>query len=484
MSGATPDPSPPRIVVLGAGVAGLYAGRVLAEAGAEVTVVEKEPILGGLAASYQQNGNAYDLGVHHLHGHDPEILQDIQRLFADELNSVRKSAKIRFGKGYRSYPLKFFDLLTGVPAWFLVRAVTAMVLQQSRNKISAREPKNAEEALIQLYGRPLYEYFFRDFTESYWGFPTSHLSAEFIRAKMPRLSAIDMARRALVKMGLAREKEGAVASATAEETLYYGSGGAGELPTTLARFVTERGGRVLTESPVVALERDGTRVTAVHCRRGSEALRLPCDRCISTIPIPDLCRALEPAAPEEILAAADKLQYKSLAVISFLVKRTPLLPALYVHFRNRMFHRASEPRLSGLRVSPEGHSILVLETTCDVGDERWRGDPSIIEQAIQDLEKDRILRREEIVDTHHGRYQHAYPIFDIGFEDRKKTLLDYLGGFENLESTGAQGTFTYPSMHGAMRLAAGAAETALQMARAEQSPWKGQPPSVQTPACG
>ena len=41
------------VVIVGAGVAGLVTAHLLAEAGADVVVIEKLPIVGGLARSFQ-----------------------------------------------------------------------------------------------------------------------------------------------------------------------------------------------------------------------------------------------------------------------------------------------------------------------------------------------------------------------------------------------------------------------------------------------
>ena len=72
-------PSRPHVVVLGAGVCGLYAARVLAAKGFAVTVLERDEVVGGLAAGRERRGNYYDFGVHHLHAFDTrEPLKEIR----------------------------------------------------------------------------------------------------------------------------------------------------------------------------------------------------------------------------------------------------------------------------------------------------------------------------------------------------------------------------------------------------------------------
>ena len=106
--------------------------------------------------------------------------------------------------------------------------------------------------------------------------------------------------------------------------------------------------------------------------------------------------------------------------------------------------------------------MLLCETTCEAGDERWRGDAAYVERVVDGLAADGVLRPDEVVDVHHQRYRDAYPVFDLGFEGRRAAVLDHLGGIENLETAGLQGRFAYMNMHSAMRQGADAAEEILR----------------------
>jgi len=453
---------PEHVTVLGAGVAGLYAGLTLARSGVLVTVLEVEDDVGGLAAGRLIDGNYYDLGVHHLHEFDRAIYEDVRDLMGERMTSVPKAAKIRYGRGYRRYPLEFVDLLLGIPPWTLLSALTGMAFQQLRNKVAPFEAANAEEALVQLYGAPLYRHFFRDFTQRYWGLPPARLSAAFVRRKMPRLSAVDVLRKALGALGL-REAEGAaVESALAHETLHFSPTGSRELPMALAAAIRDRGGTVLTASRVVAVETVRNRVVAVRVARNGDEQRLACDACLSTIPLPDLVRALQPPAPESVLEAAGRLRYRPLAVYGLLVRGERLLDAHYVYYRDRVFHRVAEPANSGLVVRPPGHTVLLVELTCDLGDDRWHGGSDTRRRIVADLEAEGVLRADDVAQMHLLRTPYGYPVFELGFEPLHAAIVAHLGVFGNLRSTGRQGGFTYPNMHEAMRMGVGAAQELLQ----------------------
>jgi squalene-associated FAD-dependent desaturase len=56
--------SPPRVVVIGGGLSGISAALTLADAGSEVTLLERRQRLGGLTWSFLRNGLSFDNGQH------------------------------------------------------------------------------------------------------------------------------------------------------------------------------------------------------------------------------------------------------------------------------------------------------------------------------------------------------------------------------------------------------------------------------------
>jgi phytoene dehydrogenase-like protein len=67
------------VVVIGGGMAGLTAACYLARAGADVTLFEKAPHLGGRAASRDFDGFRFNRGIHALYtgGATSRVLQEL-----------------------------------------------------------------------------------------------------------------------------------------------------------------------------------------------------------------------------------------------------------------------------------------------------------------------------------------------------------------------------------------------------------------------
>jgi protoporphyrinogen oxidase len=240
------------------------------------------------------------------------------------------------------------------------------------------------------------------------------------------------------------------------------------MPRCLARAVQTAGGQVVQNAEVTRLELDpvSQRVTGVHYLLDGREHLLACDECISTIPIPHLVQRATPPPSEEVLQAARHIRYKPIVIYGLLVRKPKCIDALYIYYRDRAFHRVGEPKNAGLIVEPADHTVLIVETTCEIGDAKWTGSAEARDQIIADLEAEGLCQREDLVETHLLQAETGYPIFALGFEphlDRLKTWVESIG---NLQSVGRQGGFTYPNMHSAMRMGATAAQIALKRLQA------------------
>jgi len=74
-----------RIIVLGAGVAGLSAAWHLQKNGQDCVIFEKEKEVGGLCRSKQINGFIFDYDGHLLHFRNKYVLALVKRLLKDNI---------------------------------------------------------------------------------------------------------------------------------------------------------------------------------------------------------------------------------------------------------------------------------------------------------------------------------------------------------------------------------------------------------------
>ncbi|MBT8037298.1 MAG: FAD-dependent oxidoreductase [Verrucomicrobiae bacterium] len=444
------------VTILGGGVCGLYAAHTACRLGAHVQLVEKGKSLGGLAAGHRLGENWYDLGVHMLHAFDAEIFQDCAEVMGEERIEVPLKSHIQWqGKTYH-YPLRGRDILSGIAPLTLARCLLGLGIAELRSRFSAKpHGTDAESALIELYGVPLYEFFFEDFTHRYWGRHPRSLDAEFIRRKMPRLSAVDVLKNGLEKLGIAKPRD-AREGAMRFETLHYSRTGAEAMPRLLGESLQSAGVTMLTGETIIEIHHDENSITEVVT--GNKILTGT--DFVSTLPLPDLVHCLHPAAPPDVLDAANQLRFKPLTIYALLIRKDRCMDALYTYYRDQVFHRVGEPKNAGLEVTPAGHTTLIVETTCEIGDRYWQGDA--LDEILTGLSLEGLCEPDDLVEHHLIHSAHAYPIFAHGFQKHLACVTDYLSCFKNLRTTGRQGAFTYPNMHSAMRMGAEAVKSLLQ----------------------
>ena len=100
------------------------------------------------------------------------------------------------------------------------------------------------------------------------------------------------------------------------------------------------------DAGVEKVHRDGNRVTAVTVSTENGTERIEGDNFISSIPLTVLAKIMDPAAPADVLAAADSLTFRNIITVNLMLKKKQVTHDtwLYVHDRNILFGRFHEPK--------------------------------------------------------------------------------------------------------------------------------------------
>jgi protoporphyrinogen oxidase len=90
--------------ILGGGLTGVTLARLLKEKGHEVTVLEKEPKIGGLCKSETRNGFTFDCGGSHIiFSRDGEVLSFMQNVLEENREFRTRNTKIFYKGQYIKY---------------------------------------------------------------------------------------------------------------------------------------------------------------------------------------------------------------------------------------------------------------------------------------------------------------------------------------------------------------------------------------------
>ena len=178
-----------KIAVLGAGVSGLTAARILKDKGYEVVLFEKNSNPGGLARSRFTDGFLYDPhGGHILNSKHPEVMDWVFSILPeDNWQFTQRNAKIYFGGKFISYP---FELsLCELDTEDAVECVHDFILAQE-----GPEPDNFREWLTWNFGNGIAKRYMIPYNEKIWAYPLEDMETQWMRGKMPLPTKKEMIR--------------------------------------------------------------------------------------------------------------------------------------------------------------------------------------------------------------------------------------------------------------------------------------------------
>ncbi len=224
-----------KICVIGGGLSGLCAAFRLSEA-AEVTVLEKQPFLGGCLSSYPVNDTWIERFYHHCFEQDTNLFDLINTLeIQDRLEWLQGST------GYYAddtlYPLTTPLEILRYPHMTLVDKfrLGLLTLRAKHYDVAALDDVPAHAFVSKNCGEHVYDAFFRPLLKSKFGGMEEQVSAAWLVSRIAIRSN--------------RSTQG--------ERLGYMKGGFAVLINRLAEEIKRRGGLISLSTPASRIERVG-----------------------------------------------------------------------------------------------------------------------------------------------------------------------------------------------------------------------------------
>ena len=248
----------PHIVVIGAGVTGLTAARRLAEAGAEVSVLEAEPRVGGQLHTVAHAGIHLDVGAEAMYAAIPAPVELARELGHGEavVPAASGTTWIRTDRGLRPLPAGFGPA-GPTRLWPVLRAgvlspagALRAGLEPVRAGGTVDEDTSVGALLDRRFGRQVTD---RLVDPLLGGLHSGDVRKLSVTAATPQLAALARRHRSLL---LRRRR-----SPGAGPTFVTLRGGMQSLPTALAAALPAGALHLATEA--VAIERTGAGVTVV-----------------------------------------------------------------------------------------------------------------------------------------------------------------------------------------------------------------------------
>ncbi|MDA8019288.1 MAG: NAD(P)/FAD-dependent oxidoreductase [Thermoanaerobaculia bacterium] len=431
-----------RTVVVGAGPAGLTAALELGKLGHPGVVFEADDLVGGISRSVEFRGCRLDIGGHRFFTKVQEVEDLWREILGEDLLTRERMSRIFYRDTFFDYPLKPLNALRGLGVVEAVRVVTSYIHAQL---FPIEDERTFDAWVSNRFGRRLFEIFFETYTEKVWGMPCSEISAAWAAQRIKNLDLLTAVKNAFLGGGRG-SADGEVVTSLIERFLYPRLG-PGMMWERCSEMAAERGVETRLSSRVVAVHHQDGRVSAVDVENAEGTYTAPCDHLISSMPITALVRALSPAAPAEILAAAEGLRYRDFLIVGLIVDRDHLFPDnwIYVHSPEvRVGRVQSFKNWSPEMVADPSKSFVGLEYFVNEGDDLWSmADDELVALGSEEGERIRLFDANEVEAGTVVRMPKAYPVYDDDYERHLETIRDWLDGLENLQTIGRNGQHRY-----------------------------------------
>ncbi|MHB8464824.1 MAG: NAD(P)/FAD-dependent oxidoreductase [Acidimicrobiales bacterium] len=428
------------VVIIGAGPAGLTAAYQLSKAGHTSTVLEADDVVGGISRTPERDGWRFDIGGHRFFTKVPEVEALWHEILPDEDFLLRpRMSRIYYEGKFFDYPLRAMNALKGLGV------VEATMCMASYAKAKVRPPKDLESFegwTTAAFGKRLYNTFFKTYTEKVWGVPAHTINADFAGQRIKNLNLFN----AVVNSLLPKRNQKEITSLI--EEFQYPKFGPGMMWERCRDLVEQAGTKVLMQTGVTAVHHSGGRAVAVTAASadGGET-RYAASHVVSSMPISALLRAMDPAVPPDVLAAANSLGYRDFLTVALVVPEEDGFPDnwIYVHDRSVKVGRIQNFGSWSPYMIKDGRTCLGLEYFVFEGDELWASaDEDLVALATHELAALGLIRPERVEAGYVVRMPKAYPFYDHGYVERVKVLSDWLAAnAPNVYPVGRNGMHKY-----------------------------------------
>jgi protoporphyrinogen oxidase len=438
--------SEPRdFLVVGAGVAGLTFARAVLEQANQVTVVERNDYVGGLARSFRYGDFIFDVGPKRFHTEDKEVLEFLLKVLGDDHIVVDRSSAVHLFGRYFPWPLDH-RALTRLPL---------RVMLSSAFDLLKRRPPSDEKSFTDYtrsrYGETLYRLFFKPYTEKFLQIPCEEVHVDWaltginravIDQRIKNESLFDLVRDVLLPRPITTQ------------FLYPSYGGFGTFCDKLATAVGEGGTDLRLGTTVAAIHSRGDRIEEVELTDGTHYRPSYLIWSGNLIALAGLLGKDPPG-----------VRYLSTVIYNMEVDADVKQHQQWIYFggQDTRISRVSVTKEMAPYMSPPGKTGLCVEVTCFEGDRLWQEPESIIGQIQSDLVRLELVDSiDDFAEAHVERIRDTYPIYDLGYKESFAAASRMAKAFRNLKLLGRTGAYWYNNSDHSMKMSLAMARHVLK----------------------
>ncbi len=439
-------------IIIGAGPTGLSAAYHLGDKKSTL-LLDQNGIVGGWCRSVEDKGFTFDYAGHIMFSNDSYVQELYQTLLGDNVHWQDREAWIYSKDVYTRYP--FQGALYGLPPKVLKECIVGAIearfgslkqrpaerrpesspsackaesitdccadgIAESVTPLSDAapasasgnaEPRNFEEFIYHVWGAGVAKHFAIPYNEKLWAVPLSEMETSWLGGRVPLPDLEEMIEGALEPV-----------AKPMGPNARFGYPLKGGFQALMNGFLPHLKGDIRLNSRVVGIS-PGKRTV-----RLADGIEHTYTHLISTMPLPELIKAIGDEAPPEIHQAARGLRHVSVRCVNLGVQRQNITDKHWIYYpEDTVFHRIFVQGNASPHCNPPGGFGLTCEITYSGYKPLSCDGQALTERCIADCIKVGLLREDDaMLTTHQVDMPYAYVVYDHGRAAKVELIRNWL----------------------------------------------------------
>ncbi len=415
------------VIIIGGGLSGLITAQKLSKK-FNVTIIDKQKFLGGLATSIKYNGYSMDIGPHILSlPKNSQILDEFSTLMNDEelieLTNISNASKAYFNSQFfDSFPT-LSNTLYHSGKFFFIKILFELFIIKLKNK--RHKYSSSKDYLISCYGNLLYNKWFKPFLFS--RFFSYDVPLEYIQNIFPPVSFNKM----INSLFLNTKPTKPISIVNDTQLHYYFKNGMISFIDKIKKNIQLNGGKIILNADIKNIIHDKSKKIILSI--DNQTQEISSDIIIYAIPSSLIIKWFDP--PEEIKLLTENPKSSLNCIMAFLCINSPKLPygwIINIYDNELVFFRITQQNFLSTSIAPNGKSILCIEIRCSENSEIWKKSNDDIFKIIKnDLRKMNFFNVDTIEDKKMIKFKNLYPIGINTVDQTNVKINKFLNSFTN-----------------------------------------------------
>ena len=435
-----------KILIIGAGPAGLTAAWELSKHNLQSKILESDKETGGISRTVDRDGWKFDIGGHRFFTKVQEVYDIWDEMLDEEDFILRpRMSRIYYKGKFYDYPLKASNALFNLGILEALRCVFSYIYVKI---FPIKNTDNFETWVASRFGWRLYNIFFKTYTEKVWGVPANTIGADWASQRIKNLSL----GKAIVNAILPKKNSEIIT--TLIDEFKYPKLGPGMMWDSASERLIANGHKIIFNSRVTKIKKQNSKGYEVSTDNGDV---YKSDVLFSSMPLAHLPRVVEPRPNDAVLQAGENLKFRDFLTVALVVDEKFAFPDnwIYIHEPDVKVGRVQNYGSWSPYLVKDGKTCLGLEYFVTKNDSLWNSsDEDLISLAIDELEKLKLIEKNSTQEAYVVRMPKAYPVYDLNYKENIEIIKNWLlEEHPNLYPMGRNGMHRYNNQDHSMMTA-------------------------------